>query len=163
MTPDTPSFVLDFILGLSVDKKWQDWAYRNYTSGHEHESLMELIVLQQPINQFEAKEIVQQIFTDMKVDADDVDYWVAQYVRYIESRLTYTSMEDVVKQLFPLHQLYIDLHLPPVGLQEFYMLYNGLQDLISDGVQWYHDQLTEVNYEDVARAAFARFRLRKDA
>lgn len=157
MTDDTAKFVLDYILGKSINNSWKDWAYSNYMKGYEFESLMSLIVLDYPANQFEAKDIVISAFSDLDIDISDIDFWVCKYVNNIEKSMEYNSIKEILKKLFPLYELYLQSNFEFRSIQEFYLLYNGISDLEDSGMQWYHENLNMNNIEETVRLAFLKF------
>ena len=157
MTDDTSKFVLDYILGKSVNESWKNWAYSNYVRGYEFESLMSLIVLDYPANQFEAKDIVIKAFNDLNIDISDVDFWICNYINRIEKSMEYKSMNGILKKLFPLYELYLQSNFEFMSIQEFYLLYNGISDLEDSGMQWYHENLNENNIEETVKLAFKKF------
>lgn len=157
MTDDTSKFVLDYILGKSINESWKNWAYSNYVNGYEFESLMSLIVLDYPANQFEAKDIVTSAFNDLNIDIYDIDLWVCNYVDKIKNSMDYNSIKGILKELFPLYELYLESNFEFISIQEFYLLYNGMSDLEDSGIQWYHENLNEDNIEETVRFAFEKF------
>jgi len=157
LTPDTPKFVVDYIQQLSVDKTWQDWACRNYAAGLEHESLMSLIVMDHPINQFEAREIVTRLFQDLGIDPSDTDYWFREYVNQTGATIDYNSINEAIIALSPLKEIYISSNYEHTSLSVFHNLCFGLEDLVDTGVQWYHDDLTLENWPTVVKRAFEEY------
>lgn len=157
MTDNTSRFVLDYILGKSIDENWKNWAYSNYISGYDYESLMSLMVLDYPANQFEAKDIVTNIFNDLNIDIADIDFWICQYVNQVEKSIDYESTNEILKKLFPLYELYLQSDFKFMSIQEFYLLYNGISDLEDSGMQWYHKDLNEKNIEETVKFAFRNF------
>lgn len=164
MTADTSQFVLHFLLEESIGKAWKDWAYRNYESGYDYESLMDLIVLDYPANQFEAREIVEHVFTDLFIDVHDVRHWLCAYVDYVRPACFRSSLQEMMLAIAPLKELYERNMFGEdsrwVSLQEFYLLYYGLYNLEDADVQWSHPELRADNVKDVIERAFQTYKIR---
>jgi hypothetical protein len=79
----TKEIILLTLLDKAIDKKWINWAIDMLCNGIETDNLYILAGETEPMNQFEAKKLVLNIFDELKIDYSNKDKIIKDYVLYL--------------------------------------------------------------------------------
>jgi hypothetical protein len=145
---DSTKEILAFsVLNKTIDKKWITWAIDMLCAGIESEHLYILAGEIEPMNQFEAKKLVLKIFDELKIDYNDIEEIIKDYVVYLIQKL-FDKETTNIKILSVINQLYLDMNCIEY-LFDFSQLYWAKYELINSECTWEWDGATRENIDQI--------------
>ena len=153
----TAEILMSKILNHNINKIWIDWATDMLVAGFDTENLRILAGETEPINQFYAQNLVEQILAELEIDYSDKDQIVKNYISHtIEKSLN--GEIDNFRTLGVLKDICVEFDFQE-DLMDFYYLYYAKGELLDMGVQfyWQKDNLTKDNIDDFIREYFKQY------
>ncbi len=144
----TAEILLFKMMGSDVDKRWVDWAYNMLCAGFYTDELAVLAGETVPYNQFELKVLTDKLFADLHFDYSDQTMIFTNYIDYL--LVKYLNGEVKTEEML---RKFKDLYL--VGydalFHDFYLLYHAYTDLKYDDHQWYWEDATKDNVDELVK------------
>ena len=117
----TEEILLLTVLDKEIDEKWIDWALEMLSNGIETDNMYILAGEKVPMNQFEAKKLIEKIFDELKIDYTNKDKIIKNFVGYLIQKVNKNEI-DKFEMLNKIYLLYLELDRINY-LQDFYLLY----------------------------------------
>lgn len=159
MLPKSTAAILAYkVLNRNIDKFWVDWAVEMLIQSFDTEHLIILAGMSPSYDQFELQSLSDKVFQELRLDYSNRNMVIRNYISYI----FHSEIEDnvdiksVLKSLRTLRDIYLELDYD-VFLQDFYMLYYGVEDLQCDEAQWYVAGLDRTNILAVVKDTFTKW------
>lgn len=152
-TVRSTSEILAFkILNRNVDTVWINWAVDMLIAGHSSESLLYLAGENEKTNQFELQNLANKTLNELALDYSNYEKVIKDYVCYLLDKAIlkekkYTSVLETLKNLC------VELDYDS-SLYDFYSLYYAWEDLKYDDHQWYWDNATKKNINQIIEDYF---------
>ncbi len=142
-------------LDRDFDRTWSDWAVEMLTSGFDTEHLVILAGMSEPFDYFEMQTLTTKALNELGLDFSDKLKTIWNYVSYL-IKMCVDGMLESVKVLAELKDLYLELG-HEISLQYFYFLYYAKNDLMTDEVQWYINDVDRSNIDEVINGYFTEW------
>ncbi len=120
----------------SIGERHSEWAIKMLKAGFETDHLASLVILEKPINQFEAKILLDDVLKELDLNYSDCQKILFEYTSYLiqcflNKEILLIKMLNQIKKLC----LFLDYD---KELSSFYELYHAKIDLESYGSQHYY-------------------------
>jgi len=142
-------------LNRSVDEKWSDWAVEMMMQGFETEHLVELAGISKPFNQFELKELTDNLFAELGLDFSDKEKVLKSYATFLIEKVL-NREKDTFSTLCVPKDLCIELDYEK-NLYDFYSLYFAKYDLKYDEIQHYWHGADRTNIDSICLNYFTNW------
>lgn len=141
-------------LNRSVNEDWSNWAVDMMMVGYDTEHLIELAGISKPFNQFELKELTDKVFQELNLDTSEEERIILNYASYLINQVKDTK--DIESTLSVLKDLCIELDYND-RLYDFYSLYFAKEDLKYSEIQYYWNDATRENIDQICMEYFKRW------
>jgi hypothetical protein len=138
-----------------ITESWIDWAIEMMEAGYESINLYELAGTTRPYNQFELKELTNQVFKDLNLDYSDKTKTLKNYVYFLlTSNIDKPVKYNIVLREF--RDIYYELD-ADAEYQDLALLYWAKDDLIYSEVQHYWDGANRTNIDKIISETFRQY------
>ena len=160
----TAEILMSKILNHNINKIWIDWATDMLVAGFDTEKLRILAGETEPINQFYAQNLAEQILAELGIDYSDKEQITKNYVSFLIGKSLNGEISNL-RALEKLERLYVELDYyeivdrPHEDLYDFYLLSNAKSALLGSDMQWYwrKDDLTKDNIDEFIHEYFKQY------
>ena len=138
-----------------INESWIDWAIEMMEAGYESINLYELAGTTRPYNQFELKELTNQVFKDLNLDYSNKTRTLKNYVYFLLTS-NIDKPENYNKVLREFRDIYYELD-ADTEYQDLALLYWAKDDLIYSEVQHYWDGADRTNIDLIISETFRQY------
>jgi hypothetical protein len=138
-----------------INESWIDWAIEMMETGYESINLYELAGTTRPYNQFELKELTNQVFKDLNLDYSDKTKTLKNYVYFLLTS-NVDKPDKYNKVLREFRDIYYELD-AAAEYQDLALLYWAKDDLIYSEVQHYWDGADRTNIDKIISETFRQY------
>ena len=135
-----------------IDETWINWAMEMMEAGFENENLYVLAGISKPYNQFELQDLTTKVLTELNLEFSNQKLVIKNYVYYLISNSIY-KIETYLETLRELKDICIGLNMEDEYMN-FYLLYFAKDDLIEQEDQYYWDNATRENIDQIITENF---------
>lgn len=139
-------------LGRDVDAAWVDWACGMLAAGFDTEHLRILAGEHAPYEQFALQHLTDKVFAELGVDLSDKERSIRSYISYLAQRVLAGELH-AFRALGSLKDLFYELDYTPY-LQRSYLLFHAKEQLLTEKYQYYLDEATKENIDDLITQHF---------
>jgi len=140
------------MLNRNVNTVWINWAVEMLIAGHNSESLLYLAGENEKTSQFELQELAHRTLNELALDYSNHEKVIKDYVCYLLDKAILKE-RDHISVLETLKNLCIELDYDS-SLYDFYSLYYAWTDLKYAEDQWYWDNATKLNIDQIIEDYF---------
>ena len=139
-----------------IDETWINWAMEMMEAGFENENLYVLAGISKPYNQFELQDLTTKVLTELNLEFSNQKLVIKNYVYYLISNSIYKT-ETYLETLRELKEICIGLNMEDEYMN-FYLLYFVKDDLIEQEDQYYWDNATRENIDQIITENFMNWK-----
>jgi hypothetical protein len=143
-------------LNRDIDKIWVGWAVDMLMAGFDTEHLTILAGESEPYNQFQMHELADKALTELQLDYSDKEKTIKNYACYLIDKSLAGELESF-KVLAILKDICIELDYVKY-LYDFYLLFFAKDDLTYSEAQWYWDEATKENIDQIITDYFIKWK-----